>query len=100
MSLFVVCVPHVYLSLIFPFSLSPLCVVFFSIFLAIQLLYVPPVPSYTKFTDEGQLSQIFVRFEYLSKASTRCSLIRGGSFQGVLHRFVGCRFMGHRFMGR
>jgi hypothetical protein len=54
--LLVVCVPHVYLSLIILFSLSPLCVVLIAIFLAIQLSYVLPRPSYRTFTDEGQSS--------------------------------------------
>ena len=39
MSLLVLGLAHVYLSLIFPFSLSPLCVVLFAIFLAIQFSY-------------------------------------------------------------
>jgi hypothetical protein len=42
MSLLVLCVAHVYFSLILPFSVSPLCVVLFAIFLAIQSSYVPP----------------------------------------------------------
>jgi hypothetical protein len=57
----------VYLSLIFPFSLSPLCVVLFAIILAIQLSYIPPSTVLHKIYRPRTVVTNF--------CNTRCSLI-------------------------